>query len=35
VVTNGQLGVAPGGKVRIEEASGPAKPAAPNSAPKS
>jgi membrane fusion protein, multidrug efflux system len=35
VVTNGQLGVAPGGKVRIEEAPGPAKPAAPNSAPKS
>ena len=35
VVTNGQMGVTPGGKVRIEEAPGPAKPAAPASAPKS
>jgi multidrug efflux system membrane fusion protein len=35
VVTNGQLGVTPGGKVRIDQAGGPAKPAAPQSAPKS
>jgi membrane fusion protein, multidrug efflux system len=35
VVTNGQMGVTPGGKVRIEDASGPAKPAAPESPPKS
>jgi membrane fusion protein, multidrug efflux system len=35
VVTNGQLGVTPGGKVRIEQAPGPPKPAAPESAPKS
>jgi multidrug efflux system membrane fusion protein len=34
VVTVGQMGVTPGGKVRIEE-SGPAKPAEPAAAPKS
>jgi len=35
VVTNGQMGVTPGGKVRVEETPGPAKPAAPGAAPKS
>ena len=35
VVTNGQMGVTPGGKVRIEQAPGPPKPAVPESAPKS
>jgi multidrug efflux pump subunit AcrA (membrane-fusion protein) len=37
VVTNGQMGVTPGGKVRIEDASAPGKPsdAAPAPAPKS
>ena len=35
VVTNGQMGVTPGGKVRVQDAPGPAKPAAPESAPKS
>ena len=34
VVTVGQMGVTPGGKVRVEE-SGPAKPAEPAAAPKS
>jgi multidrug efflux system membrane fusion protein len=35
VVTAGQMGITPGGKVRIQDAGGPAKPAAPGSAPKS
>ena len=35
VVTNGQIGVIPGGKVRIEEPGGPAKPGAPAAGTKS
>jgi multidrug efflux system membrane fusion protein len=35
VVTDGQMGVTPGGKVRIEDASGLGKPAEPAPAPKS
>jgi multidrug efflux system membrane fusion protein len=35
VVTNGQIGVTPGGKVRIEAPGGPAPPTAPTAAPKS
>jgi membrane fusion protein, multidrug efflux system len=35
VVTTGQMGVTPGGKVRIEDASGPAKPAEGAAPPKS
>jgi multidrug efflux system membrane fusion protein len=35
VVTNGQMGVTPGGKVRVEEAGGPGQPAAPTGASKS
>ncbi len=35
VVTNGQMGVTPGGKVRVEEAGGPARPAAPTGASRS
>ena len=35
VVTNGQMGVMPGGKVRVDDTGGPAKPAEPAAAPKS
>jgi multidrug efflux system membrane fusion protein len=35
VVTTGQMGVTPGGKVRVEEAGGPGSPAAPAAATKS
>ena len=34
VITNGQMGVMPGGKVRVEASGEPAKPAAPPAAPK-
>jgi len=35
VVTTGQMGVIPGGKVRIEEAGGPGRPSAPAASGKS
>jgi multidrug efflux system membrane fusion protein len=35
VVTSGQMGVAPGGKVRVEDAGGPAAPTGPAATPKS
>jgi membrane fusion protein, multidrug efflux system len=34
VITNGQMGVMPGGKVRVDNTGGPAKPAEPAAAPK-
>jgi hypothetical protein len=35
VVTTGQMGITPGGKVRVEEAGGPGSPAPPAAAGKS